>query len=447
MSPEFCEFILERTVRATHIMVVSLPWWKHRLRYRRRLGRAPTWYRGARVPRDGRVAVLNTVPDARAFFDRFIRRRRPVVIRCPLPEFALLPEGWWTGPPARSLAVQVEVRDGASDTFGKGRKVAMTFGELLDAQSPDHYLTTQPLPDGHLVAPPLTAFADQMPLRPALMGSLVPQSINLWLGRSIAPASSGLHHDFHDNLYVLLRGTKHFRLFSPADARRMYTYGRLRLLHANGRINYAGDEPTAADGRTAMDAAEEALRAAKRAQKRAERRLFEAEAAADEDANARTQAELDEAESAMEAAMDRCVHAMRRCKGARRAAQRKLARDVADAPPPSFSRVADLEAELAAARASHATAAFPLLAAARLAECDLQAGDMLYLPAGWFHEVSSSGAHCALNYWYHPPPGADAQRTGSFSFECPYGKAQAFWEREWGKAAAQARSTVLGGSL
>ncbi|GME83057.1 unnamed protein product [[Candida] boidinii] len=38
---------------------------------------------------------------------------------------------------------------------------------------------------------------------------------------------------------------------------------------------------------------------------------------------------------------------------------------------------------------------------------------MLYLPAGWFHEVTSYGtadnseghsrAHIALNYWYNPP--------------------------------------------
>ena len=39
------------------------------------------------------------------------------------------------------------------------------------------------------------------------------------------------------------------------------------------------------------------------------------------------------------------------------------------------------------------------------------AGDMLYLPAGWFHEVTSYSSssshdpswHMALNYWFHPP--------------------------------------------
>ena len=38
-------------------------------------------------------------------------------------------------------------------------------------------------------------------------------------------------------------------------------------------------------------------------------------------------------------------------------------------------------------------------------------GQMLYLPAGWFHEVSSfgnekyddQGVHIAINYWFIPP--------------------------------------------
>lgn len=37
----------------------------------------------------------------------------------------------------------------------------------------------------------------------------------------------------------------------------------------------------------------------------------------------------------------------------------------------------------------------------------LEPGDMLYLPAGWFHEVSSfndkDNYHMAINYWFAPP--------------------------------------------
>lgn len=50
---------------------------------------------------------------------------------------------------------------------------------------------------------------------------------------------------------------------------------------------------------------------------------------------------------------------------------------------------------------------------------DLKAGDMLYLPTSWFHEVTSfsdegDDVHIALNYWFHPPDSA-LQR-----FERPY---------------------------
>ena len=48
---------------------------------------------------------------------------------------------------------------------------------------------------------------------------------------------------------------------------------------------------------------------------------------------------------------------------------------------------------------------------------------MLYVPAGWFHEVTSfSGAagsctHLALNFWCHPPDNLDPSPAG---FAAPY---------------------------
>ena len=61
------------------------------------------------------------------------------------------------------------------------------------------------------------------------------QRLWVWSG-----ASSGLHHDFHDNLYILLRGRKRFRLYPPSEAPHMYTHGQLKKLYPNGRIVYAG---------------------------------------------------------------------------------------------------------------------------------------------------------------------------------------------------------------
>ena len=58
----------------------------------------------------------------------------------------------------------------------------------------------------------------------------------------------------------------------------------------------------------------------------------------------------------------------------------------------------------------------------RALECELQAGQMLYLPCGWFHEVrsygnSKDGGHLALNYWFHPPDNLDTSFEG---LENPY---------------------------
>ena len=72
-------------------------------------------------------------------------------------------------------------------------------------------------------------------------------------------SSSGLHHDFHDNLYVLLRGTKRFRLFPPALAARMYTAGTLRAIYPNGRIVYEGQGEVLPDGTGANTHAQSAL--------------------------------------------------------------------------------------------------------------------------------------------------------------------------------------------
>jgi hypothetical protein len=86
----------------------------------------------------------------------------------------------------------------------------------------------------------------------------------------------------------------------------------------------------------------------------------------------------------------------------------------------------------------------------------LYKGDLLYLPAGWFHEVYSqgrqgadNGLHIAFNYWMHPPdvmgdgsgggvPAAACVAEGSsngdnpartISFEHPY--RSKFWQRDW----------------
>lgn len=57
---------------------------------------------------------------------------------------------------------------------------------------------------------------------------------------SCVGSSSGLHHDYHDNLYVLIKGKKRFKLYDPKHAENMYTVGKISEIHKNGRIVYEG---------------------------------------------------------------------------------------------------------------------------------------------------------------------------------------------------------------
>ena len=75
-------------------------------------------------------------------------------------------------------------------------------------------------------------------------------------------------------------------------------------------------------------------------------------------------------------------------------------------------------------------ASFPRFAEAVKLTCEVRAGQMLYLPAGWFHEVTSfsdgkdASHHMALNFWFHPPT-----KFGPESTEYPYDSS--FWARDW----------------
>eukprot|EP00054_Salpingoeca_dolichothecata_P021578 m.138450 g.138450 ORF g.138450 m.138450 type:complete len:384 (+) comp24037_c1_seq5:1871-3022(+) len=64
--------------------------------------------------------------------------------------------------------------------------------------------------------------------------------------------------------------------------------------------------------------------------------------------------------------------------------------------PPHFSPLGDLN--------NVNLTQYPLYQKARPMVCDVQTGDMLYLPAGWWHNVRSFGAHVAVNFWQEPAP-------------------------------------------
>jgi hypothetical protein len=267
----------------------------------------------------------------------------------------------------------------------------------------------------------------------------------------------------HDNLYALLRGRKRFALYAPSDAPRLYPNGVLRRVHANGRINYEG-APSRADGADAHDAARVAGLDAANAQAA----LAAAEAAQAAGAPGARRARR-KAEAALEAALQDALRAQALAGGGESGSKSGdgLAADgnsegasgsegaawcgvddycdsdvegAADAPsegdaddgvaPPHFSRVD-----------TQRPGDFPLFAAAQCVTADVAAGELLFLPAGWFHEVTSFSAaadaadaagagasadasaatHLAVNYWFHPPD--------TDSFEAPY--SSDLWARDF----------------
>ncbi len=124
----------------------------------------------------------------------------------------------------------------------------MRFGEFLSRlrtgryyiSSSQQHIGPHGFPD--LMVSPLVELGKDLPSRLSWAGNLVPQQVNIWFGSSssVDGVSSGLHHDYHDNFYVLLRGRKRFRLFPPSEVGRMQTYGEVLRVHENGRIVYKG---------------------------------------------------------------------------------------------------------------------------------------------------------------------------------------------------------------
>jgi hypothetical protein len=292
------------------------------------------------------------------------------------------------------------------------------FLDALSAGEERLYLTTEASQfDTHgrlrVVSSPLPALLDDVPLQPRVGGNLVPAALNMWFGRSADGSSSGLHHDWHDNIYSLLRGRKRFELYAPSETDKLYPQGTVQCIHPNGRINYVGS-PSRADGADAADLS----RVAQLDVYRAEQELAAAEAAVAaraRGANARLQRAEAVLEDALAAALD--ADAELHTDGT----ESPALPDADDALPPHFSRCLGRKQALASSDT------WPLFAEARMLTVDVQAGDALYIPAGWWHEVSSRGAdtpdftHLAVNWWYHPPDTAD--------FDAPY--SSDIWSRDW----------------
>jgi len=235
-------------------------------------------YNGFQPDSSWTIDKISSSVSPNQLFDQFISQRKPVVLQGVLTD----PE-WkgnlWSNTYLKEKAGKLKVRVEQSDpenNFGTSLpRLKMTFSEFLDkisAGNENIYLTTQydddddddshsseeepseeeednPLLDSCRVAfpTPVMRLFGEFPIRPQLLGNLIPQQCNLWMGTSKKGSSSGLHHDFHENLYILLRGEKRFTIVCPSQAPNLYTHGKIVKIHPNGLINYEKNL-TLADG-------------------------------------------------------------------------------------------------------------------------------------------------------------------------------------------------------
>jgi Cupin-like domain len=364
---------------------------------------------------------------------------------------------------------QMEVRESSQESFGQnrtapGRQAELTFGAFLD-EVPAHqkhlyYLSTQQSKRSETSKEDVggegveeedrydasgsrlvDALEESSSAHPnvaraltrvqQLAGSLLLDSKHGWLGFSPVPGGgggrdvsvptpscSGLHHDFHDNFNVPLVGTKVWTLYPPTEYPHIPLFGTVHGLHGfNGLLCYR-DNVTRADGvplsvllqddDSDEDEGEEDATG-----------VFGNPGGEDSDEDDEEDGrEGDEGDSTGDASnrVDDEDNNETPQKGPASTAggdhdnQRR---------PNSFSPVdMTLSAEDRAQK-------HPDFCPIHEITVEVRAGEALYLPASWFHSVSSSAAdvgseatdaassssraaphppyHLAVNYWYHPP--------------------------------------------
>jgi hypothetical protein len=259
------------------------------------------------------------------------------------------------------------------------------------------------------------------------------QQVNLWYGRSQQGRSSGLHHDHADNLYILLKGRKRFVVFPPQEAPALQPMGDIEQIHPNGLISYAGN-PLRSDGLVRQHAVELRIEALDRLIER-ETRAGNAKAVEDlaqrkedtEDELMASQLENHQGEGddldalGLDGDLDFEGQPQQSEEDDSEGEGPLPPSKDAEAPrkeaPDSFSRLSACDLHAALGLVDAPSKDYDHLRDLPHHVIELREGEMLYLPASWWHEVTSQSSdstyHAALNYWLYPPDALD-------DFAAPY---------------------------
>ena len=371
---------------------------------------------------------LDETPDAAMFFEKHISRRQPCIIRKTNngnPNQAI--KSWPSLSSLENLMgdchVQVEKRLDDQQLFGQGRTAkfltTMTFQDFLrqyNDQRSLYYLSTQQESEemGYDKYSCLTQHLVQHNFIPATLNEVAPtlllQSCHLWMGGSQG-SCSGLHHDFHDNFYWVQAGRKRLYLYPPTSP--IPVYGNIHTIHSiNGLISYT-TQPTCADG---VPLALLSSHATKDEKEQESDHVDEDDDDDDEEEVVIGKGFDYESDGEDGTNIDFTRDDYEIVEDTDTTSNEKNEIEVDDAkqpaapkPPDHFSPVNLDDPSL--------FDDYPMMRECQPLIVELKNGDMLYLPASWFHCVWSYADedefHIAVNYWYHPPDQLDA-------FETPY---------------------------
>lgn len=332
---------------------------------------------------------------AKEFFLRYISKRRPCILfnqSTPILSAQLICQV------AGDCEVQVEKRKDPNQAYGQNRsdeyqvscKINEFWKHLKNENDRElYYLSTQQSDEVFSTPCRQLHQTGHIPGSLDWAGSLVLQSCNLWWGAS-KESSSGLHHDFHDNFYLVQSGVKRFRLFPPSC--KIAVYGEIEKIHPNGLISYRSN-PTRADGfpvskRMKSDESDSD------GDEKEEGQVFFGKGFDYESDNSHDPKD-DENDDYDDLVRDERSEDASEDDDCDESADTKVdSAPSANSRPDNFSPLCPDEVDE------------PGLT------LEVRAGECLYLPCGWFHHVTSlrdsSDCHMAVNYWYHPPDRLDS---------------------------------------
>ncbi|ETW52853.1 hypothetical protein PFUGPA_05161 [Plasmodium falciparum Palo Alto/Uganda] len=296
--------------------------------------------------------------------------------------------------------VNVHLEKRISNSFGTGEKKKMKFHKflsLLEKGNKKYYLNTQYVKENAYHPKDFCnsitrQMINYLPKELEIMGNLEIYQYNIWLGNNKSTKlKTYLHHDYHDNIYVLLKGKKTFRIYSPNFAYRLKTNGKIFKVHKNGLITYWPF--IRSDGSHILDVYKKQMNNIYNEINIMNEVLNKKDPLVD---NQTIKDSINKAEEKLNLLEENILNY-------------KLKKHDFHRQPNARQDIPNHFCLIHTRKRKEDDNIFDKNTNIRkkYIEVNLNEGDILYLPCGWFHEVKSFSSeeqyHLAFNYWYYPP--------------------------------------------